>query len=115
MAEASTTKSDLFIWEGINKKGEKVSGERMARNDSLIKTQLRKEGINPLKVKKKPTPLLGNLVKEKITPKDITVLSRQMATMMSAGVPLVQSFEIVGRGQENKSLQELVISIRNDV
>ena len=115
MAEVGTTKSDLFIWEGVNKKGEKVNGERMARNESLIKTQLRKEGINPTKVKKKPRPLLGNLVKEKITPKDITVLSRQMATMMSAGVPLVQSFEIVGRGQENKSLQELVIAIRNDV
>ena len=115
MAETNTTKSDLFIWEGINKKGERVSGERMARNDSLIRTQLRKEGINPLKVRKKPAPLLGNLVKEKITPKDITVLSRQMATMMSAGVPLVQSFEIVGKGQENKSLQELVINIRNDV
>ena len=115
MAESGNTKSNLFTWEGINRKGEKVSGERMSRNDSLIRTQLRKEGINPLKIKRKSPSLLGSLTKEKITPKDITVLSRQLATMMSAGVPLVQSFEIVGRGQENKSLQELIIAIRNDV
>lgn len=114
MAEAAAAKSSMFVWEGVDKNGKRVKGEMSGQNDALIKAQLRRQGVNPLKVKKKPKPLLGG-GGGKITSKDITVFSRQMATMMSSGVPLVQSFEIVGRGHENKAMQELILSIKADV
>ncbi|MEQ8234904.1 MAG: type II secretion system F family protein [Gammaproteobacteria bacterium] len=113
MAEAAV-KSSMFVWEGVDKNGKRVKGEMSGQNDALIKAQLRRQGVNPLKVKKKPKPLLGG-GGGKITSKDITIFSRQMATMMSSGVPLVQSFEIVGRGHENKAMQELILSIKSDV
>ena len=113
MAEAAAAKSSMFVWEGVDKHGKRVKGEMSGQNDALIKAQLRRQGVNPLKVKKKPKPLLGG--GGKITSKDITVFSRQLATMMSSGVPLVQSFEIVGRGHENKAMQDLILSIKADV
>lgn len=113
MAEAAANTS-MFVWEGVDKQGKRVKGEMTGQNDALIKAQLRRQGVNPLKVKKKPKPLLGQ-GGGKITTKDITVFSRQMATMMSSGVPLVQSFEIVGRGHENKAMQDLIMTIKADV
>jgi type IV pilus assembly protein PilC len=80
----------------------------------MVKADLRRQGIRPLKVRKK-SALFANSKKRKITPKDIAIFMRQLATMMSAGVPLVQSFEIIGRGHENPSMQELVLAIKGDV
>ena len=113
MAEAAI-KATMFVWEGVDRQGKRVKGEMSGQNDALIKAQLRRQGVNPLKVKKKSKPLLGG-AGGKITTKDITVFSRQLATMMSSGVPLVQSFEIVGRGHENKAMQELIMGIKADV
>ena len=113
MAQAAV-KSEMFVWEGVDKSGKRIKGEMSGQNDALIKAQLRRQGVNPLKVKKKPKSLFGSSG-GKITTKDITVFSRQLATMMSSGVPLVQSFEIVGRGHENKAMQDLVLSIKADV
>ena len=112
MAEA-TIKSDMFVWEGVDRHGKRVKGEMSGKSDALIKATLRRQGVNPLKVKKKPKSLFS--AGGKITTKDITVFSRQLATMMSSGVPLVQSFEIVGRGHENKAMQELILAIKGDV
>ena len=112
MAEAAV-KTDMFTWEGVDKSGKRVKGEMSGRNDALIKAQLRRQGVNPLKVKKKAKPWLG--IGGSITTKEITVFSRQLATMMSSGVPLVQSFEIVGRGHENPAMQDLVMTIKADV
>ena len=109
MAEAAV-KKDMFVWEGTDKQGKRVKGEMSGQSDALIKATLRRQGIKPLKVKKKPKPLLGGGGKKKIT-----VFSRQLATMMSSGVPLVQAFEIVGRGHENAGMQELILSIKSDV
>ncbi len=114
MAEAAV-KKDMFVWEGTDKQGKRVKGEMTGQSDALIKATLRRQGIKPIKVKKKPKPLFGGGGKKKITPKDITVFSRQLATMMSSGVPLVQAFEIVGRGHENAGMQELILSIKADV
>lgn len=114
MAQGAAIKSDMYVWEGIDKNGKRVKGEMSGQNDSLIKANLRRQGVNPLKVKKKPKPLFGDSG-GKITTKDITVFSRQLATMMSSGVPLVQSFEIVGRGHENKAMQALILSIKSDI
>ncbi|OZC37946.1 type II secretion system protein F [Marinobacter vinifirmus] len=104
---------ESYVWEGKDRKGNKTKGEIMGSNLALVKAQLRKQGVIPDKVKKKPKPLFGG--SKKITPFDIAMLTRQLATMMKAGVPLVQSFDIVADGLENKGLQELVVTIRNDI
>jgi len=111
---ADIAKADMFVWEGTDKSGKKVKGEMSGQSDALVKAILRRQGVNPIKVKKKTKPLLGG-GKGKITPKDITVFSRQLATMMSSGVPLVQAFEIVGRGHENAAMQTLILGIKADI
>ncbi len=105
----------MFVWEGKDKQGKVVKGELAGMSDALVKAKLRRQGVNPLKVKKKPKPLFGVGGKTSISPKDITIFSRQLATMMSAGVPLVQAFEIVGRGHENAKMQELILGVKADV
>ena len=112
MATASARDAILFIWEGVDRKGTRIKGEAQATNEILLKADLRRQGINPLKVKKKTKPLFGG---KKIVSKDISIFARQLATMLNAGVPLVQSFEIIGRGHEKPSMQELVLAIKNDV
>ncbi len=115
MAEKSAKKQqDVFVWEGKDKRGNRAKGEMRSNSQVLVKAELRRQGIKPLKVKKKPKPLFGSGNK-KITPKDIAIFSRQMATMMSSGVPLVQAFDIVGRGHENPAMQELLMTIKNDI
>ncbi len=113
MAEAA--KADMYVWEGTDKSGKRVKGEMTGKSDALVKAVLRRQGVNPIKVRKKPKPLFGSGKKGKVTPKDITVFSRQLATMMSSGVPLVQAFEIVGRGHENPAMQDLILTIKADV
>ena len=112
-AKAATAEKIEFTYEGTNRGGAKVKGEIYAFNDALAKNELRKQGINPLRVKKKPKPLFGGAAK--ITPLDIAIFARQMATMMQAGVPLVQSFEIIGQGNDNQSMQKLIFRIKADV
>jgi type IV pilus assembly protein PilC len=102
-----------FLWEGVNKKGHKVKGEAPAANEALLKADLRRKGINPLKVKKKSNFKLGG--KKKIVSKDICFFARQLATMMPAGVPLVQSLDIIGQGHEKPSMRELVLGIKADI
>lgn len=112
MAKQAT--AGLYIWEGMNKQGKRAKGELAGSTIALVKADLRRQGITPLKVKKKPKPLFGT-PKKKITASDISVFSRQLATMMSAGVPLVQAFEIVGKGHENPSMQDLIMDVKNTV
>ena len=83
-------------------------------SQAIVKAQLRKQGITPKSVKKKAKPLFGSGGK-KITPSDIAVFTRQLATMMKAGVPLVQSFDVVVDGLENPSMRDLVNQVKNDV
>jgi len=111
---AAAKKEAMFVWEGKDKQGKLVKGELAGMSDAMVKAKLRRQGINPLKVKKKSKPLLGG-GSAKITPKDITIFSRQLATMMSSGVPLVQAFEIVGRGHENPGMQDLILGVKADV
>ncbi len=90
-----------------------MKGESRAASIALVRAELRKQGIAPLKVKKKPIDLFTT--KKKITQGDIAVFSRQLATMMEAGVPMVQAFDIVGRGHENPAMQDLILAIKSDV
>ncbi|NOX75693.1 MAG: type II secretion system F family protein [Gammaproteobacteria bacterium] len=109
-----TQAATIYLWEGMSKQGKRSKGEITGSSLALAKADLRRQGITPLKVKKKPKPLFG-APKKKITASDISIFSRQMATMMSAGVPLVQSFEIVGKGHENPSMQDLIMSVKASV
>ena len=108
-------KVHTFSYEGVNIQGAKVKGEVNATDIALAKADLRRQGITPSKVKKKSTPLLAFARKKPVTSTDISNFSRQMATMMSAGVPLVQSFDIVAKGSENPSLRDLVLSIKGEI
>jgi len=113
MAEKAI-KQSVFLWEGSDKRGVKVKGESPGTNTAMIKAELRRRGIVAKRVRKKSTLFTASKGK-KITPKDIAIFSRQLATMMSSGVPLVQSFEIIGRGHDNPRMQELLLAIKNDV
>ncbi len=116
MATATSKKLDTFSWQGTNKKGGQVKGIMEGKNIPLIKAELRRQGINPTKVTKKSKPLFGSVAsKKKIITKDIAIFARQLATMMSAGVPLVQSFEIVAKGHENPSMQTLLLTVKGDI
>jgi type IV pilus assembly protein PilC len=106
-------KSHLYTWEGMDKKGSRIKGESRGTDVNMVKADLRRQGVTPLKVRKKPVSLFAS--KKKITSADVTVFSRQLATMMAAGVPMVQAFDIVGRGHENPSMQELILTIKSDV
>ncbi|MFT4812370.1 MAG: type IV pilus assembly protein PilC [Marinoscillum sp.] len=115
MATDKKKKSLPFEWEGTNRKGQKVKGEISGANLATVKAQLRKQGVQPRKVKKKSKSLLSFGGGGKITSQDITFFTRQMATMMKAGVPLVQSFDIVGDGVDNPAMKELIAKVRDDV
>lgn len=104
----------IYSWEGTDKRGTKLKGEQAARNANLLKADLRRQGINPGRVRKKPKPLFGSAGK-KITPMEIAIFSRQLATMMSSGVPLVQAFEIIAGGQANPRMEKLVSDVKNDI
>jgi len=100
-----------FVWEGTDKRGKKMKGEQQARNANLLRAELRKQGIQPGVVKTKPKPLFGGTGKT-ITAKDIAVFSRQLATMMKSGVPIVMALEIIGNGQKNPKMKNLVDDLR---
>lgn len=106
-------KTSTFSWEGTDKKGAKIKGESSGQSPALVKAQLRKQGINPTKVRKKSASLFS--AGKKIKPMDIALFARQMATMMKAGVPLLQSFEIISEGLDNPNMRKLVDDIKQQV
>lgn len=103
-----------FVWVGVDKRGTKMKGESLSKNASLLKAELRKQGITPSVVKPKPKPLFGAAGKP-IKPADIAVFSRQIATMMKAGVPLVTAIEIIAGGQKNPRMKNMLDDIRASV
>jgi len=106
-------KNSVFAWEGLDRQGAKIKGELSGVSPALVKAQLRKQGINPQKVRKKSVSLFS--AGKKITPMDIALFTRQMATMMKAGVPLLQSFDIIGEGFENPNMRKLVDDLKQEV
>ncbi|MHB1516376.1 MAG: type II secretion system F family protein [Acidiferrobacteraceae bacterium] len=102
-----------FLWEGVDKKGKKVSGEAEAAGPAFVNAILRRQGISPTKVRKRPKPLFES--KRKITLKDVTLFTRQLSTMITAGIPIVQSFDIVAKGHENPSMRRLLLTIKGDI
>lgn len=110
---AKAIQNSPFLWEGIDRKGTKIKGEINGPNTAAIKAQLRKQGINPIKVRKKSMPLLGK--GKAIKPMDVALFTRQLATMMKSGVPLLQSFDIIADGLENQSMRALVLEVKQEV
>ncbi len=103
-----------FVWEGTDPRGARAQGELSARTELVARAELRRQGIRVVKIRKKPIALFSPRQK-KIRTRDIAIFSRQLATMLSSGVPLVQAFEIVGRGHENPSMQDLLLKIKSDI
>lgn len=106
-------RTSVFSWEGTDRKGSKVKGELSGASPALVKAQLRKQGINPQKVRKKSVSLFG--AGKKVKPMDIALFTRQMATMMKAGVPLLQSFDIIGEGFDNPNMRKVVDDLKQEV
>jgi len=110
----ATMELQPFVWEGTDKRGVKMKGEQLAKNANLLRAELRRQGINPGQVKVKPKPLFGAAGKA-VGPKDIAFFSRQMATMMKSGVPIVSALEIIGSGHKNPRMKKMVDNIRTDI
>lgn len=104
----------IFVWEGTDKRGVKMKGEQPAKSENFVRAELRRQGINPTVVKPKPKPLFGSAGK-KVTPGDIAVFSRQLATMMKSGVPIVGGLEIIAGGQKNPKAKALYTDIRSSI
>ena len=103
-----------FVWEGKDKSGNKTGGEISAISETIARTDIRKMGLRVLKIKKKQKPLFSKKT-QPITPSDIAIFARQLATMLEAGVPLVQAFDIIGKGHKNPSMAEMLMSVKSDI
>ena len=101
-----------FSWSGMDKKGNRVSGKSLAPDESALRADLRRQGIAVSRIKKQSQAFKSG---GKVNAADVAVFSRQLATMLAAGIPLVQSFEIVGNGNEKPAMQKLVLDIKQDV
>ena len=115
MAVKKAQMMPTFSYDGVDRKGAKVKGELPARNMQLAKVTLRKQGITIKNIRENRKNLLEGLMKKKVSTLDITIFTRQLATMMKAGVPLVQSFEIVAEGLDNPTMREVVLGIKGEV
>jgi len=113
MADAAVANSTGFLWEGTDRNGKKVKGKSLASDEATVRADLRRQGVVPIRIKKQSKGLFAG--GGKITSGDISIFSRQLATMLAAGIPLVQAFEIVGSGHENAAMQKLILSIKGDV
>ena len=118
MAQAAATtsvrtiKRDVpFAWEGRDKKGARIKGRSLAPDEQSLRAELRRQGIAPSRIRKQSTSNRGG----KVNPGDIAVFSRQLATMLAAGIPLVQAFEIVGNGNDKPAMQKLILDVKADV
>src|SRR4051812_21881905 len=112
-ATAKSIKRDIpFQWEGMDKKGNRVKGKSLAPDEAALRADLRRQGIAASRVKKQSQAFKAG---GKPNPQDIAVFARQLATMLGAGIPLVQAFEIVGNGHEKPSMQKLILDIKSDV
>jgi type IV pilus assembly protein PilC len=113
MAETAVVSNTPFLWEGTDRHGKKVKGKSLANDEAAVRADLRRQGVVPTRIRKqRRNPFSG---RNKITTGDIAVFSRQLSTMLAAGIPLVQAFEIVGNGHENAAMQKLILAVKSDV
>ncbi|MCH7536503.1 MAG: type II secretion system F family protein [Proteobacteria bacterium] len=113
MANTAAATSMPFLWEGTDRNGKKIKGKSLANDEATVRADLRRRGVVPTRIRKQRKGLFAG--GGKITSGDISIFSRQLATMLAAGIPLVQAFEIVGAGHENAAMQKLIFAIKADV
>ena len=113
MANAAVASNTPFLWEGTDRNGKKIKGKSLANDEAAVRADLRRQGVVPTRIRKQSKGLFAG--GGKITTGDIALFSRQLSTMLAAGIPLVQAFEIVGNGHENAAMQKLILSIKADV
>jgi type IV pilus assembly protein PilC len=113
-ARAAVKQLTVYEWTALDKRGTKMKGEMQARNATLVKAELRRQGMNPQTVKERAKPLFG-AAGSKVKPRDIAIFSRQIATMMAAGVPMVQSFEIIAGGQRNVRFKNMLTDVKQGI
>ena len=104
----------MFVWVGADKRGKKMKGEQLAKSANLLRADLRRQGINPTMVKPKPKSIFGNSG-SRIKPREIAIFSRQLATMMQSGIPMVSAFEILAGGQKNPRMKTMLEAIRSEI
>ena len=110
---ATAAKKDTqFIWEGKDKRGHKIRGKTLAVNEATLRADLRRQGVAPTRIKTQSAAFRSG---GKVNNEDIAVFSRQLATMMGAGIPMVQAFEIIGNGHEKPAMQKLVLDIKANI
>jgi type IV pilus assembly protein PilC len=109
---AAALKQSPFNWEGTDRSGKKVKGKTVAKSEAAVRAELRRQGVVPTRVRKQSTLFQKT---GKVTAGDIAIFSRQLATMMTAGIPLVQSFDIIGAGNDNPAMQKLILAVKGDV
>ena len=112
MAEVVAGKQFPFLWEGKDRKGNRVKGRGLAKDEMEMRADLRRQGIAATKVRKERQLFKGE---GKVTPEDIAIFARQLATMLTAGIPMVQAFEIIGVGHDKPAVQKLVLAIKADI
>ncbi|MEM6817326.1 MAG: type II secretion system F family protein [Pseudomonadota bacterium] len=109
---ATATKEAPYTWEGVDSRGQRVKGKQTATSEAEVRAALRRQGVVPNKIRKQSQLFAGS---QKITTADIAIFSRQLATMMASGIPMVQAFDIVGNGHDNQAMQKLILEIKSDV
>ena len=114
MATTQQVQPTVFLWQGRDQRGTKLKGQQIAASPNLVRAELRRQGINPITVKKKPKPLFGG-AGSRISSKDIAVFSRQLATMLKSGVPLVTAFQIISGGVKNPRMRTVLDKVRANV
>jgi type IV pilus assembly protein PilC len=113
-ARAQVSQLQPFNWTGTDKRGVKIKGDYSAKNEQMVRAELRRQGITPLSIRKKSKPLFGSAGKT-IKARDIAIFSRQIAVMMAAGVPMVQGLEIIANGQNNPRMKNLLVDLKTNI
>ncbi len=113
-SRSAVSKMTVYEWVALDKRGKKMKGEIQSKNASLVKAELRRQGMNPQTVREKPKPLFGS-TGSRVKPRDVAIFSRQIATMMASGVPMVQAFEIIAGGQRNPRFKNMLTDIKQTI
>src|SRR3954468_8796128 len=112
MAQVASNQQFPFVWEGTDKKGKKIKGKMLAVSEAAVKADLRRQGVIARRVAKEMQLFKSG---KKINSEDIALFARQLATMLQAGIPMVQCFDIIGNGHDKPSMQKLVLAVKADV
>jgi type IV pilus assembly protein PilC len=114
VARAQVSKLISYDWTALDKRGKRMKGEMQSKNAALVKAELRRQGMNPQTVREKSKPLFGSTGKT-VKPRDVAIFSRQIATMMASGVPMVQAFDIIIDGQKNPRFKNILIDVKTGI